>query len=190
MQEINQCNQKQIIQSINSCQYVIQYCQDYQQINFTEFYFCTINENVLVLDILTIFVPLLSFQILSSTSEIYLSASLQKISNFFKFSQTFTAITILAFGNGAPDIFTALIAGKSQNGGINMIIGSIFGAGLFVTTITLSKVIQNAKRIKIDQKIFLRDILFYIFAQLIILFYTFIGKVTWYMSSLFISLYI
>ena len=61
-------------------------------------------------------------------------------------------MTLLALGNGAPDVFTAIIAGAGgteDSEGIHLAICSIFGSGIFVTTITLAKVIINAEEIKV-----------------------------------------
>lgn len=58
-------------------------------------------------------------------------------------------VTLLALGNGAPDVITAAVAGGSDDGGISIAIGSIFGAGLFVTTATLASVIHNGKSITV-----------------------------------------
>lgn len=52
-------------------------------------------------------------------------------------------VTLLAFGNGAPDVITAIVAGNSGDDAMNIAIGSIFGAGLFVTTITIAAVVSN-----------------------------------------------
>lgn len=51
--------------------------------------------------------------------ENYLSPSLTKISEQLGFSQTLAGVTLLALGNGAPDVFTAIIAGGSGESGEN-----------------------------------------------------------------------
>ena len=58
-------------------------------------------------------------------------------------------MTLLALGNGAPDVITAAVAGGNDDGGISIAIGSIFGAGLFVTTATLASVIHHGKSIAV-----------------------------------------
>ena len=51
-------------------------------------------------------------------------------------------------GNGAPDVLTAAIAGGSNDSGdIDFAIGSLFGAGLFVTSITIARVITKSPKI-------------------------------------------
>jgi sodium/potassium/calcium exchanger 6 len=73
-------------------------------------------------------------------------------------SESLAGITLVALGNGAPDVITAIVAGKGgsegdddspEDSGIAITIGSIFGANLFVTTVTLARVIYMAKEIKV-----------------------------------------
>ena len=56
---------------------------------------------------------------------------------------------MLAFANGAPDIITSFTAGGQEAEGIALVIGSIFGAGLFVLTIVLARVIFTADGIQV-----------------------------------------
>ncbi|KAL4494621.1 hypothetical protein ABPG72_004523 [Tetrahymena utriculariae] len=184
------CSLANIQRAINVCQFVVQHCHDEELIQFTHFYYCTLNQNVPSLIILTIVISFVAFHLLSSTAESYLSPALAKISDSLKCSQTLAGVTLLALGNGAPDVFTAIIAGGGNDDeGINLAIGSIFGAGLFVTTVTLAKVIKNSDELKADKNIFIRDVGFYCFAAFLILIYLLIGKVNFAMAVAFFSLY-
>ncbi|EAR85856.3 sodium calcium exchanger protein (macronuclear) [Tetrahymena thermophila SB210] len=180
----------QALQQQDICAYADQHCNVEQMIRFSYFYYCQVNQNILVLDLLTILVPFISFRLLSQTSEYYLSPSLAKLAKCFRLSQTLAGVTLLALGNGGPDVITAIIAGNSGDDSISIAVGSIFGAGLFVTTYTLANCIQNAGQIKIQSRTFFRDQLFYLIGCLVILIYTIIGEVTLSMSIGFISIYI
>ena len=72
-------------------------------------------------------------------------------------------VTILAFGNGAPDIFTSL-AGIS-NRRPELVFGELFGAGIFVTTAVAGAVCW-VKPFHVMERPFLRDVTFYIAAGL------------------------
>ena len=53
-----------------------------------------------------------------------------------KLSQNIAGVTFLAFGNGAPDVFSAIAAvGNSKNGDSGLAFGALFGAGVFVSTV-------------------------------------------------------
>ena len=58
--------------------------------------------------------------------------------SFFRLSQNIAGVTILAFGNGAPDIFSALAS--VQQARPELLLGGLFGAGIFVTT---GKILYN-----------------------------------------------
>ncbi len=48
---------------------------------------------------------------LSSTAENYLSPALSTLSDILGCSETLAGVTLLALGNGAPDVITAIVAG-------------------------------------------------------------------------------
>ena len=48
---------------------------------------------------------------LSTTADEYLSPSLEFMTIKFGISESLAGVTILAFGNGAPDLFTSISAG-------------------------------------------------------------------------------
>lgn len=70
-------------------------------------------------------------------------------------------VTILAFGNGAPDIFSSL-AGIS-NSKPELAFGELFGAALFLTTV-VSGSICITQPFRLMQRPFLRDVIFLIAA--------------------------
>lgn len=51
--------------------------------------------------------------VLSSTADEYLSPSLEYITDRFKISESFAGVTFLAFGNGAPDVFSSISSANS-----------------------------------------------------------------------------
>lgn len=132
------------------------------------------------------------FHLLSSTAENYLSPALAQLAKTIGCSETLAGITIVAFGNGAPDVLVAIAAGGGDDGdGINFVIGSIFGAGLFVTTITVALVIVSSKEpIKTNPNMFLRDAFFYFLATTLLILYGIIGYIKWWMAIIFVFLYV
>ena len=50
---------------------------------------------------------------LASTADFYLSPSLEHMTVTFKLSESLAGVTLLAFGNGAPDIFAAISAASA-----------------------------------------------------------------------------
>ncbi|TSY13801.1 Mitochondrial sodium/calcium exchanger protein [Bagarius yarrelli] len=74
----------------------------------------------------------------------------------------FYGVTFLALGNGAPDVFSAMAAfSRPQTAGLA--IGSLFGAGIFVTTVVAGSV-AFVKPFTVASRPFLRDVIFYMAA--------------------------
>lgn len=199
MTSLVECSLNNISRAVDKCKFAQKYCNDEEMVKFTQFFYCELQESYPILIILSVFVfniiyhlihficlnlltsyltslffdqivlILATFHLLSSTAEVYLSPSLAKLSDFFKLSQNLAGVTLLALGNGAPDVFTAIIAGAGgteDSEGIHLAICSIFGSGIFVTTITLAKVIINAEEIKV---VLLHLLVYYLKTILIIL---------------------
>ncbi|CAH1803024.1 unnamed protein product, partial [Owenia fusiformis] len=83
-------------------------------------------------------------------------------------------VTLLAFGNGAPDIFSAIAAiGNAKNGDAGLALGALIGAGVFVTTI-VPAAIALVVPFKAMERPFIRDIVFYliaVFATFVVLYH-------------------
>lgn len=52
---------------------------------------------------------------LASTADEYLSPSLEYITLRFKISESLAGVTFLAFGNGAPDVFSSIASAASAS---------------------------------------------------------------------------
>lgn len=93
------------------------------------------------------------FYVLGSTADSYLSPILASISKHLKISQSLAGVTLLAFGNGAPDVFSSLSAASSIDSAAAAALGSGFylaasgsiGGGLFVSQVVASVIALLAK---------------------------------------------
>ena len=102
---------------------------------------------------------------LGSTSDSYLSPALEAISDKFKCSESLAGVTLLALGNGAPDVFSAIAAGgdSGENSDVMLAVSGLMGSGLFITTIVMGVVINAAgenKIVRVTKRYFLRDLAF------------------------------
>lgn len=87
---------------------------------------------------------LTGFYVLATTAENYLSPSLSRISKRLGISESLAGVTLLAFSNGAPDVISSISAGSSFDA-VPLIIGALFGGGIFVTTLVAGTVIYSSK---------------------------------------------
>jgi sodium/potassium/calcium exchanger 6 len=104
---------------------------------------------------------------LKSTADEFLSGALTVICEILELSQDVAGATFLAFGNGAPDVFSTLAAFTKGTGAVNadLGLGSLLGGASFVTTVVLGAVIIGTKEdIPVFFETFGRDVIFLIIA--------------------------
>lgn len=88
-------------------------------------------------------------------------------------------VTLLAFGNGCPDIFSSLAAASDDRP--ELIVGELLGAGIFCTSI-VSGLIFIKYDFKIACRPILRDTTFYLLALYLIWTYCCERAITFYGS--------
>jgi len=134
---------------------------------------------------------ILCFYILGSTADGYLSPALEKLASTLGFSESLAGVTLLALGNGAPDVISSLSAASSSSGGMFLAVGSLVGAGLFVSGVVSAVVILSSpKPIHVLGKAFLRDIIFYIISLSVLVIASFVGELSVYFGIIFFAIYI
>ena len=69
--------------------------------------------------------------LLLTTADDYLSPTLEFLTNKLKISESVAGVTLLALGNGAPDVFAAISAKKSTV----LRISNLVGSTIFISTI-------------------------------------------------------
>ena len=137
---------------------------------------------------------------LASTADIYLSPALETIVTAWGCSDSLAGVTLLAFGNGAPDVFSAIAAAKSSdNSGdqpnCTLAVSVIFGGTTFITCLvmlasTLSSNLNKDdpklpkdRRIIVTPKFFTRDVIFLMIANIYLLvIFLFVHKLTMWTS--------
>ncbi|XP_072047899.1 mitochondrial sodium/calcium exchanger protein-like [Amphiura filiformis] len=132
-------------------------------INYLEFVFCRFPKQLIPLAFVFLFIWLIFlFVSLGVTAEDFFCPALTAISRTMKLNQSIAGVTFLAFGNGAPDIFSAIAAiSNAKEGDAGLAIGALFGAGVFVTTVVAGS-IAVTHPFKLAERPFLRDVVFYI----------------------------
>ena len=143
------------------CQFVNENCP-YNYINFYYFHYCLLNSSILPSIIVFLIFLIILFFILSSTSDLFLSTAMVKLIETYNINQNIAAVTLISFGNCAPDIISSLVA--SENDNISFSLGSIIGSGMFITSFVLGLVVFKGKDIKVNSLSFNRDLLLYLIA--------------------------
>ncbi|XP_045390717.1 mitochondrial sodium/calcium exchanger protein isoform X2 [Lemur catta] len=128
------------------------------------------------------------FLILAVTAEKFFCPNLSAISTTLKLSHNVAGVTFLAFGNGAPDIFSALVA-FSDPRTAGLALGALFGAGVLVTTVVAGG-IAILHPFTAASRPFLRDIIFYMVAVFLTFTMLFRGRVTLPWALGYLGLYV
>ena len=148
---------------------------------------------------------------LASTADQYLSPSLEYITLKFKLSESLAGVTLLAFGNGAPDVFSALSAseqgatvkkgaaaddGPQELGNALLPTSALMGSALFISTIVVQMslraqtVSEPHLQVKMTPYFFLRDIAFYLMVMIYLLvIMLFVGRVDFIVGIGFLLAY-
>ncbi|KAK7087992.1 mitochondrial sodium/calcium exchanger protein-like [Littorina saxatilis] len=160
-------------------------------INYNEFVYCQFSSHLVPLGVAILFIWwLFLFSGLAVTADDFFCPSLAVISRTLRLSHNIAGVTFLAFGNGAPDIFSAIAAiGSAKAGDAGLAIGALFGAGVFVTTVVVGA-IATVHPFDAMQRPFLRDVIFYLGAVFWAFWIMWKKEITTYEAVGFILLYV
>ena len=122
----------------------------FQYINLNQLHYCQM-EGKLYYSLPILFIlGLICFYLLSDTANKYLSQSLINISDSLNLSQNLAGVTFLAFGNGAPDVISSIVASGGDSGeGLDISIACLLGGGFFVSCMVFSMVVFISKTVKV-----------------------------------------
>ncbi|KAK0417492.1 hypothetical protein QR680_013043 [Steinernema hermaphroditum] len=110
-----------------------------------------------------VFLALL-FLLITAAADDFFSSNVSAIIDHLKISQNIAGVTFMAFGNGAPDIFSSLasvISVKQPKAGLA--VGELLGGGIFVTTMVVASIVL-AQPFHVMRRPIMRDIVFYLVA--------------------------
>ncbi len=99
------------------------------------------------------------FKIIASTADDYVVPTLTSFAKALRLTPNLAGVTLLAFGNGAPDLFTSLSSFTTGTGAIG--VGAVLGAGTFITTVVLGSVVLIAPFVA-ERRPLVRDLAFYL----------------------------
>ena len=179
---------KEIISHTQLCTYISNNCPgDY--INFYYLHFCTFNSHFYITIPIFIIILIILFYLLSDTSNNFLGYSLTKIVDKLKINQNIAGVTILAFGNGASDVISSLVASKEIEG-LEFAIGSLIGGGMFITSFVFGLVVYYGNNLSVNSEFYNRDIILYIISVVYLVLICLYEKINLGVSFGFILIYV
>lgn len=150
--------------TVGQCQFVKETAdchQDEAFIPYVTFVYCSAGAPYSSLIALVFWLVLL-FIVLGMTADDFLCPALVVVSKTLRLSESLAGVTLLAFGNGAPDIISSISG--IQQARPSLVVGELFGGGTFVTTVVAGLVFFFC-RFEIDQGMFVRNVIFYLAAS-------------------------
>ncbi|XP_004230178.1 cation/calcium exchanger 5 [Solanum lycopersicum] len=156
--------------------------------NYFSLHYCLFQENPFLSIPFFALCVFLQFYILIKTAQDYFSVVVTKLSTHLRLSPSMGAVTLLALGNGAPDVFASVAAvrgGQARTG-----FGAILSAGTFVSAFVVGFVAIYAAPFAVDPAPFVRDVMFYLTAALF-LFYVYLSAEIFLWQAIgFVAFYI
>ncbi|XP_076910376.1 cation/calcium exchanger 5-like [Bidens hawaiensis] len=131
---------------------------------------------------------LLHFYILVTTAQSHFSTIVTTLSRHLDLTPSMGAVTLLALGNGAPDVFasiSAVGAGNARTG-----FGAILSAGTFVSALVVGFVAIYAAPFVVSPAMFVRDVLFYLMAGLCLFYVYLSGEIYLWQAVGFVVFYV
>ncbi|XP_019850914.1 PREDICTED: sodium/potassium/calcium exchanger 6, mitochondrial-like [Amphimedon queenslandica] len=134
-------------------------------IPYFEFAYCLLPIKLLPLSLIILaFWLCYLFTFIGTTAEDYFCKALTVMTKLLRLSQNVAGVTLLAVGNGAPEIFSVLAAfTHPDEKKTSLAFGALFGAGMYVTTAVAGGVVL-LRPFVLTKRPFLRDNIFYAFA--------------------------
>ena len=142
---------------------------------------------------------------LSSTADVYLSPCLEYLVVRFGIPESLAGVTLLAFGNGAPDVFGSIAAAGDSNSDTvpdaNKAVCILVGGTFFICTVVIALTTfagtpnpnggKPIRQIKVTPRYFIRDIGFFLFTSFYLIFAMLVVEgIDIYIAAGFVIIYV
>ncbi|KAI8338647.1 Sodium/calcium exchanger protein-domain-containing protein [Chlamydoabsidia padenii] len=170
---------------IDQCAFVKKSCHGFSAL-YLEFYYCSTLWKPLIIGALLSGLLLL-FGAISVVASDFFCPNLQTIASKLELSESLAGVTVLAFGNGSPDLFGTFSAMDSGSG--SMAIGEIIGAAFFIVSV-ITGCMGIIRPFQSKRITFMRDASFLTGAVALLTWIVYHGKIYWYHGLALIGYYI
>lgn len=131
-------------------------------INYSSLHFCLLHSSPLLSFPSLSLLLILLFYLLARTASDRFSPAVSLLSSSLRLSPSMAAVTLLALGNGAPDLFASIAAlhtGQARTG-----LAAIVSAGAFVSAFVFGAVaaLSPTSPFPLEPSPFIRDVFFYL----------------------------
>ncbi|KAL1919992.1 uncharacterized protein VTP21DRAFT_1138 [Calcarisporiella thermophila] len=182
-------NCRALHQSPDTCAYVRDNCRGFTDglINYLELYYCRFNNLEPLGYLLLLFWLFFLFGFVGIAASDFFCPNLATISSNLNLSESVAGVTLLAIGNGSPDLFSTFSAMKSNSG--SLAIGELVGAAAFIASVVTSSM-ALVTSFTVNKASFIRDLLFFSGALLIIVLIVYDQKLYFHECAFLVGYYI
>lgn len=166
-------------------------CETQGYIDYLYIFYCQYGSFVILGYTLLFLWLLVLFYLLGNTASEYFCSSLESLSKLLNLSPTIAGVTLLSLGNGAPDVFSSLVAFMGD-GTSDVGLNTVLGGASFVTCVVVGivSILLRRRRIKVNRSAFIRDILFFLLALLSVFLILLHGHINLWGSIGLFSMYV
>ncbi|KAK3988123.1 Sodium/calcium exchanger protein-domain-containing protein [Cladorrhinum sp. PSN332] len=149
---------------VDKCAFILDNCKDDNEaalIHYLSFYYCRMSGAQPFALFILVFWLVLLFSTIGIAASDFFSVNLDTLAKELGMSENLAGVTLLALGNGSPDVFSTFAAMKSNSG--SMAVGELIGAACFITAVVAGSM-ALIREFKVIRSTFVRDIVFFIVA--------------------------
>jgi len=147
----------------DQCAFVRANCPDEEAgvISYLSFYYCRLpHARPVAFVLMTLWLALL-FSTIGIAASDFFCINLNTIADMLGMSESLAGVTLLAFGNGSPDVFSTFAAFRTH--AASLAVGELIGAACFITAI-VSGSMALIRPFQVARKSFARDVGFFLVA--------------------------
>lgn len=161
MSEEERC--RQVHKSKNQCHFIKKHCPDDEGGfgTYLDLFYCRLSHAKPVAFMILISWLGLLFSTIGIAASDFFCINLSTIASILGMSESMAGVTLLAFGNGSPDVFSTFAAMSTNSG--SLAVGELMGAAVFITSVVAGSM-ALIKPFHVARKSFIRDVGFFIVA--------------------------
>ncbi|KAF9605526.1 hypothetical protein IFM89_017545 [Coptis chinensis] len=163
-------------------------CDSNGLFNYSSLHFCLFKQDPFLSIPSLVLILLLQFYFLVKTAQDHFSIVVTKLAKHLNLSPSMGAVTLLALGNGAPDVFASIAAVRSGHARTGL--GAILSAGTFVSAFVVGFVAIYASPFSVEPAPFVRDVFFYLTAALSLFYVYLSGEIFIWQAIGFVGFYV
>ncbi|KAI7852520.1 Sodium/calcium exchanger protein-domain-containing protein [Circinella umbellata] len=159
----------------DQCAFVELACHGFSGM-YLKLYYCSSLWKPIIVSLMGI-ILMLFFGAVSIVASDFFCPNLQTISSKLQLSESMAGVTVLAFGNGSPDLFSTFSAMNSGSG--SLAIGELIGAAFFIVAI-VSGSMGIIRPFRSERITFMRDATFLAGAVIMMTWIVYHQRIYWY----------